>query len=64
MIETEMWTKPLDANAVRRFLIERRRALLMELAGIEDYLQIPRTVPKREERRPPSVTLTTDMLQK
>lgn len=36
-----------EASILRRWLLKRRQIVLMELAEIEDALQLPRTKPAR-----------------
>ncbi len=35
----------------REFWMHRRRLLIAELNALDDYLQLPRTIPSRQERR-------------
>ena len=42
----------LDLEArTKSLFMKRRQALLMELAALEEYLEIARSVPKHDERK-------------
>lgn len=40
----------VDKALDRTFLVQRRQALMLELAAIEDYLGLPRTYLRKRER--------------
>ncbi|MBC8076962.1 MAG: hypothetical protein H7Y32_12870 [Chloroflexales bacterium] len=41
----------ITIEITRAYLLERRRAILVEVCAIEKALGLPRTVPNRDERR-------------
>lgn len=40
----------LEPQQARELLLARRQALLIELAALERYLKIPRSVPTKQEK--------------